>query len=94
MIFDVVSFSTNRHIPLSIAPGSNYPVTNVAVSYLIVPGDSGKNRLLIKLIVKYNPGLFGFTAARFLPWGNLIMIRKQLLNFKRLSEGKLCEIQI
>ncbi len=68
MIFDVVCFETNRHITLSIKPGSNYPVKTLDVSYVIVPGALSKNRLLFKLNLKYNPRLFGLIAEKFLPW--------------------------
>lgn len=86
MIFEVASFEQDRHLTLSIKPGSLYPVTSLVVCYLIVPNDSGQNRLLFKLVGKCKSGPFGSFAKRFLPWGNLIMMRKQLKVFKHFSE--------
>ena len=56
------------------------------MSYLIVPEDSDGCRLLVKLLVKFPRGPLGWFWRVFLPWGDLIMLRKQLLNFKELSE--------
>jgi hypothetical protein len=59
---------------------------DVAVSYIIVPKNAGNCRLLVKLIVKYPLGLIGRLMRLLLPWGDLVMMRRQLLNFKELAE--------
>ncbi len=56
-------------------------------SYLIVPNDKKGCRLLVKLApTKYPRGLYGMVETRLFPWVDLIMMRRQLLNFKSLSE--------
>lgn len=41
---------------------------------------------MVKLIVRYPGSLVGVAMRRLLPWGDLIMMRKQLLTLKRLAE--------
>ena len=37
-------------------------------------------------MVKHPRGLYGALMRTVLPWGDLIMMRRQLLNLKRLAE--------
>jgi hypothetical protein len=86
-IFTLVDFETGRHVTLRIkdASGAEKAFGDVRVTYLVVP--TGYDcRLLVKLLVKYPPGLVGLSARRLLPWGDLVMMRRQLLNLKRLAE--------
>ncbi len=100
-IFDLVDFAQNEHMTLRLKLKGTAIKTfgDLAVSYLIVPGDhpsaaaslgipGGEEncRLLVKLVVNYPPNLKGRLMRRFLPWGDLIMMRKQLLNLKQLAE--------
>jgi len=63
---------------------------DIAVSYVVGPiADAGSPpgcRLLVKLIVKHPRGLYGRIMRAVLPWGDLIMMRRQLLNLKRFAE--------
>jgi hypothetical protein len=43
--------------------------------------------LLVKLLVKHPRGLYGTLMRIVLPWGDLVMMRRQLLNLKRLAEA-------
>jgi hypothetical protein len=36
-------------------------------------------------------GILGWLARRLIPWGDLVMMRRQLLNFKQLAE-RTCEL--
>lgn len=91
-IFSLVAFEQDRHLTIRVKPRSDAfkMFGDIAVSYMIlpqvVPGASGC-RLLVKLVAKYPPGLKGRTMRALLPWGDLIMMRRQLLNIKRLAEG-------
>ena len=85
---EIVNFERNRHLTIRTIPGSfeqRFLGDNLA-SYLIVPEDSGRCRPLVKLVMKFPRGPLGWFLRVFLPWGELIMMRKQLLNFKQLSE--------
>lgn len=89
-IFDLVDFATNQHLTLRLKPNgpSIGMFGDIAVSYMIVSLSSLSCRLLVKLVVKYPSGLRGRLTRVFLPWGDLIMMRRQLLNFKRLAESE------
>ena len=87
-IFEVISFEQNRHITLRLKPkgiGSRL-WGDCLVSYLIIPQTRNTCRLLAKLTIPYSPGLFPWLLRIFLAWGDLIMMRRQLLNFKVLAE--------
>jgi hypothetical protein len=86
-IFDLVAFERDRHLTLRtrrFAP-TLWPV--VAVSYVVRPSRARETRLLAKLSFQMRPGRLGAVAKALLPWGDLIMMRRQLLNLKRLAEG-------
>jgi hypothetical protein len=87
-IFDLIAFERNRHITLRLKPrkiGSRV-WGDCLISYLIVPQTRRTCRLLVKLTVQYAPGLRHWLMRTCLAWGDLIMMRRQLLNFKALAE--------
>ena len=86
-IFTLVAFETGRHVTLRIkkASAAERAFGDVRVTYLVIATGYGC-RLLVKLLVKYPPGLLGMSARHLLPWGDLVMMRRQLLNLKRLAE--------
>jgi hypothetical protein len=91
-IFKLVSFEQDCQLTLRLKPKSSASRTfgDIAVSYVIHPlvedGKAGRCRLIVKLLVNYPPGLKGTMMRALLPWGDLIMMRRQLLNFKQLAE--------
>lgn len=87
-IFDLIDFKRNRQITIRVKPGSgaSRKFGDVAVTYLIVPASANSSRLLVKLIANYPRGAKGRLMAMLLPWGDLIMMRRQLLNLKQLAE--------
>ena len=87
MIFDLVEFERDRHLTLVMRDGRGL-FGDVAVTYMVVPQPDGTSRLVAKLLVRYPPGLYGWLASLWLPWGDLVMMRKQLLNLKALAEGR------
>ncbi len=84
----VFDFKRDRHLTIRTIPRSfeQRILGDNLVSYLIVPEDSGGCRLLVKIVAKFPRGPLGWFWRVFLPWGELIMMRKQLLNFMELSE--------
>ncbi|HLN98987.1 MAG TPA: hypothetical protein VK208_11045 [Pyrinomonadaceae bacterium] len=91
-IFNLTAFAQDRQLTLQLKPKSGAAKTfgDVGVSYLIIPLNSQATtccRLLVKLVAKYPSGLYGRMMRALLPWGDLIMMRRQLLNLKRLAEG-------
>jgi hypothetical protein len=88
-IFNLVGFEQGRHLTIRIKPRSSASRTfgDVGVSYVIVPTTEHSCRLLVKLIAKYPRGIKGRVMRALLPWGDLIMMRRQLLNFKQLAEA-------
>ncbi|MGH9929077.1 MAG: hypothetical protein ACREA9_07595 [Pyrinomonadaceae bacterium] len=92
-IFKLTGFENDRHLTLRVRAKSGAAQTfgDIAVSYFIVPAVDDRLinscRLLVKLIAKYPSGLYGRMMRALLPWGDLIMMRRQLLNLKRLAEN-------
>ncbi len=89
-IFQLADFIRDQHLTLRIKANSRAQrlFGDLAVSYSIVAKGASRCRLLVKLVVRHPPGMWGKLMRTFLPWGDLIMMRRQLLNFKRLAEGK------
>jgi hypothetical protein len=87
-IFELVDFAQDGQLTLRMKPsGSGFQVFgDVVVSYHIQPEGSDICRLLVKLVVRYPAGIRGHFMRILLPWGDLIMMRRQLLNFKALAE--------
>jgi len=59
----------------------------VRVTYWARAEAPGRTRLLVKLRVVPAPGAWGRAMRVFLPWGDLVMMRRQLLNLKALAEA-------
>jgi hypothetical protein len=78
-IFDLVEFEPGRHITLVVRERARWAFGTVGVTYLVTPrGDRGV-RLLVRVA--------SARRSRLLPWLDLPMMRRQLLNLKELAEG-------
>jgi len=86
-IFELVAFERDRHLTLVTRRFASHVLPVVAVSYVVAPVGPRETRLLVKLVFETRPGLLGSAAKVLLPWGDLVMMRKQLLNLKELAEG-------
>lgn len=89
-IFMLENFEKDSHITIVMdIPWARRFSGETYVTYMVVP-QGGGCRLLVKLCVMYPVaffrGVLGFPFRLFLSWGDLIMMRKQLLNLKELSE--------
>lgn len=86
-IFRLVEFEPDRHITLLLATARARTVFGeIAGSYVILPQAEQSCRLVVKLLVRYLQRGFWCVMRWFLPWGDLIMMRKQLLTLKQLAE--------
>ena len=83
MGFKLVDFQSDRSITLL---GKATIYGDGVGSYLILPLTDSSVRLLAKIRIKYPHGLRGLLLRLFLPLGDMIMMRRQLLNLKKLSE--------
>ncbi len=81
--FELVDFDRNHHLTGRV---TSRTFGDLAVTYLIASESAGSCRLLVKMVVAYPPGLLSRIVRVLLPWGDLVMMRRQLLNFKELAE--------
>lgn len=89
-IFQLVDFARDQNLTIRCKANSRAQrlFGDIAISYCVEAArDSNSCRLLVKIVAQYPPGLWGQLMRSFLPWGDLIMMRRQLLNFKQLAEG-------
>jgi len=88
-IFLLEDFEPGAHLTLVTPRGSRgarlFGV--VRVSYWARAQSADRTRLLAKLRVEPTRGLHGRAMRAFLPWGDLVMMRRQLLNLKALAEA-------
>ena len=85
-IFDLIDFERNKHLTIRLNKAATNFFGDTVISYRIISKGHNKCRLLIKILVRYPTGFLGKLMSRILPPGDLIMMRRQLLNFKKLSE--------
>jgi len=88
-IFILESFEPGVQVTLATPVGSRgarlFGV--VRVSYWARAVTANRTRLLAKLRVVPARGLSGRAMRVILPWGDLVMMRRQLLNLKALAEA-------
>jgi hypothetical protein len=89
-IFALVDFAKDRHISLRMKHGTGAfsLFGDLALTYLIVQESPATCRLLVKIVVRYPRSIKGALMRRVLPWGDLVMMRRQLLNLRTLAEDK------
>lgn len=84
--FEVVDFEPGRHITFKGGPRHVRVFGEMVATYIAVPTGDSSCRLLVKVLAQYPKGVQGALMKLLLPWGDLLMMRKQLLTFKELSE--------
>jgi hypothetical protein len=85
-MFELVEFERNRHVTL-LANRFQWVFGDVALSYMVLPAEGGVCRLLVKLLGRYRYGRIGrLLGTPTMPWLDLFMMRRQLLNLKGLAE--------
>lgn len=81
--FKLVDFRHNHHLTGRV---TSRMLGDLAATYLIAPESADTSRLLVKIVVAFPQGPVGWILRVLLPWADLIMMRRQLLNLKRLAE--------
>ncbi len=86
---EVIDFERNKSITVRGVPkGMAYlRFVDLVSTYVIVPQSEESCRLLVKGLCRFTNDPFGRFMCWFIPWGDLIMMRKQLLNMKALAES-------
>ena len=88
-IFDLAGFERDRHMTLVLRRGG-WVLGEAAVTYAVVPAGTARSRLVVRIASRRGGAKL---LARALPWLDLFMMRRQLLNLKRLSERPLAARQ-
>jgi hypothetical protein len=84
-IFELVDYEAGRSITI-YSEGRLFG--RVGCTYRVLPSSAGQSRLLAKLVVAHPRGLLRSSPLRLLlAPGDLVMMRRQLLNLKRLAEA-------
>lgn len=85
--FELVSFERDRQITALVRGGLGRRLFgDLAASYVVAPAAHGRSRLIVKLVVPKRRGLVSWLWRNALAWGDLVMMRRQLLNLKSLAE--------
>lgn len=88
-IFELLEWEPNHSVTLRLKSGSRSEKLfgKLVITYLIFPQHITEQRLIAKIRIKYPKGLYGFLVRQILPFGDWIMMRKQLLTLKKYSES-------
>jgi hypothetical protein len=81
--FEIVEFEHDSHVT---AVTRSALFGEIAASYVVVRRGEATCRLVVKLLVRHPPAPVGWMTRALLPWGDLVMMRKQLLTLKSLAE--------
>jgi hypothetical protein len=84
-IFELVDFVRDRS--MTLVSGDSAWLGRVVVTYQALPRAGGGTRLLARLRITYRNHPIGWLARLGLPFGDWIMMRKQLLTLKELAEA-------
>jgi hypothetical protein len=89
-IFRLDAFEDPVHITLATpAGGRGAKLFGVLrVTYWVRPEARDRVRLLVKLRIAAAPGVLARLRNAALAWGDLVMMRRQLLNLKALAEAQ------
>jgi hypothetical protein len=89
-IFRIVAFEPGRSITLD----STTPMFGrTVITYRADPVDADSCRLVAKLVFRTPCNVYGWIACRVLPLGDLVMMRRQLLNLRDLAERDARNVQ-
>lgn len=84
MIFELLSFEPRHHWTGVTTRSASRLFGRVAVTYAVEPEGRG-SRLVCRLVTPVG-GVFSRARTHVLAWGDLVMMRKELLTLKALAE--------
>lgn len=84
-VFRLADFERDRHMTLLLERPSAL-LCGAAITYLIIPVEPDRCRLVVKLRLAYPATMTGRLVRALLPAGDLVMMRKQLMTFRKLAE--------
>lgn len=85
-IFDLIDFKQNNYLTFRLDKRFPKAFGDTIISYRIFPKKTNVCRLLVKILVNYPKGIPRVLLQDIFSFGDLIMMRRQLINFKTLSE--------
>jgi hypothetical protein len=86
-IFELAEFEPDRQLTLELRRMTGF-FGEIAGTYLIVPLYEDRCRLVVKLSVRWpRVPVWGRAIRAWLPAGDMVMMRRQLLNLKSLAEA-------
>jgi len=86
LIARVVSFEHGHHLTGAAQERPEKLFGVLALTYQITPRSPGGSRLVVRLNVENRPSPWRGARRTTLAWGDLVMMRRQLLNLKALAE--------
>lgn len=86
-IFRLVDFAQDRHLTLLLDhPKGRTAFGEFAVTYRVTGEADGRTRLVVKLVVGGDEAAAQRLRRSLMAWGDLLMMRRQLLTLRKLSE--------
>jgi hypothetical protein len=86
-IFRLVDFTQDRDMTLTLDhPKGLSLFGNFALTYRVTAEEHGRTRLLVKLVVGDGDGALRRLRRPLMAWGDLLMMRRQLLTLRKLAE--------
>jgi hypothetical protein len=83
-VFRLAAFEPGHH--LTLASRGHAVFGDVVATYRVEPEGPRRCRLVVKLLVRYPRGVVGRLGRWWLPPGDLVMMRRQLLTLRALAE--------
>ena len=82
----LVDFARNEHITIRAVPAAERWFGLVALAYRVIARSGSGSRLVVRLLVHEPARPWEHIRFHLLAWGDLIMMRKQLITLKQLAE--------
>ena len=91
MVVTITSFATDHHITGLATPTARRLFGVISLTYAVASRGPHGSRLISRLDVHQPTRLWEKVRYRFLAWGDLIMMRKQLRTLKDLAEQQMTD---